>query len=543
MGKGTKRNRDASRVSGGGQGGGVKRKVEKQSAHRMSAGGGVRPSSKPGKGLSTTTPTKIAASRPPPCYRLSSAQTDEESSGHVLMPGDGEYADCLTKAYAGFHVDPPSVLPHGTHDTITTAFEQMYSAGYFQRDVLAAGNTVSPTFVRRTLVGNTGMTYLYQKLRIFAFPWCDDLTASKSPLRVVKALNDALVERARAVLLEHKDQRVQSDGSCDFNVTLINLMDPMDEALKSDVPLKNETKYGMGPTSVSWHSDSSLQPGSTVGVYHQAYGEGETTDPTWHVGLKTLDLVSPALRVPLATNSTYYMLRDFNKHHHHAVLAGSTKRYSSTHRVAVVAKDTFEYIKKRAVSAVGKSETLARYARDAKAGRNSTTSKRDSPTDENSLAKLTQFVGEVHRELEFQWIRMFWLQGQDHADRHAGYWNVRIGELTQAWDVCEFALRLILDTLRFASVADGAQSTAPTPPQRTYDLAVYVLQSISQARESHVERASSPAYKKLQPSRAPVNKPKFDDTSPLPENLRPAIAALLGWKKNALAKETGKRRA
>ena len=41
------------------------------------------------------------------------------------------------------------------------------------------------------------------------------------------------------------------------------------------------------------------------------------------------------------------MLNDFNHHHHHAVIAGNTWRYSSTHRVAVVKRDTWDYIRER----------------------------------------------------------------------------------------------------------------------------------------------------------------------------------------------------
>jgi alpha-ketoglutarate-dependent dioxygenase FTO len=46
------------------------------------------------------------------------------------------------------------------------------------------------------------------------------------------------------------------------------------------------------------------------------------------------------------------MMRDFNAHHHHAVLTGNTRRFSSTHRVAVMARDTFEYIKGRCEAAL-----------------------------------------------------------------------------------------------------------------------------------------------------------------------------------------------
>jgi hypothetical protein len=37
-----------------------------------------------------------------------------------------------------------------------------------------------------------------------------------------------------------------------------------------------------------------------------------------------------------------------------------------------------------------------------------------------SLARTIQRLGEIHREVEFQWIRMFWLQGTRHAESHSG---------------------------------------------------------------------------------------------------------------------------
>ena len=42
--------------------------------------------------------------------------------------------------------------------------------------------------------------------------------------------------------------------------------------------------------------------------------------------------VAPPIAVPLPTGSAYYLLDDFNHHHQHAVLTGTTARYASTHR-------------------------------------------------------------------------------------------------------------------------------------------------------------------------------------------------------------------
>ena len=536
-----------------------------------SAGGGAREKKRaPGAGSrAVEAPSGKIPSRPPPSYRLSTCETDDASAASVLRPGDDEYEPCVRRAYAGFHVDPPETLARETHDAAAGAFESMRALGLFHRDVLAAGNVVSPTFVRRVLVGERGMTYHYQKLRIFAHSWHEqDISAQArssgvssgpdlSPLRVVRELNETLKARSARVLKQTRvttrDDEMMSrhasrhDGSCDFNVALINLMDASAAASRSDVPLKDESRYGMGPTSVSWHSDSSLQPFSTVAVYHVCFDERsknlqKKNDSSWHVALRALDGRTPALRVPLPSRATYYMLRDFNAHHHHAVLAGDTRRYSSTHRVAVVDKDTFDHIRRVCVSAVRSLPELRLMAANVKNHRKELGRKSSSAEHGDAfsarLARLTQTIGDAHREVEFQWIRMFWLQGEEHARAHAAYWRERIGELTQAWDAMELGLRWALECLR----VDGVSSqTGFLPNRRNYDLALYVFSEIAEAREAHFKRAASVAYAKLPETQRPVRKPAFAETSPLPENLRPTIAALVRWKTRAEQARAGER--
>merc|ERR1711991_602452 len=95
--------------------------------------------------------------------------------------------------------------------------------------------------------------------------------------------------------------------------------------------------------SVSWHADSSLQQYSTIGVYHVT---GSNTS-NWGIASRvTNDDKTPALVVPLKNRDTYFMLDDFNHHHQHAVITGSSWRYSCTMRVAITKKDTWQYIEK-----------------------------------------------------------------------------------------------------------------------------------------------------------------------------------------------------
>lgn len=403
----------------------------------------------------------------------------------VLTPSDAGYDDVLRAHYDGFIVEDPDALPTNAHDDVRRAFQTMLDDGEFTHDVLQAGQKVSRTFVRRVLLGERGCTYHYQRLRLFAQPW-----EGKEAYDVVRELNERLKERTRRMLATTSRH---GESECDYNVTLINYMDTVED---SEVALKDETIFGLGVTSVSWHSDSSLRENSTVAVYH-TYAAPQRRD--WCVALRALNVECPVLRVPLEDRATYYMCGDFNATHHHAVLTGSSARFSSTHRVGVVAKDTFEYIKKRCIDALRLVPALE--------------------GDETLDAKNIQLLAEVHREVEFQWIRMFHLQGEDHARLHERYWRRKIDELTEAWDRMELCFRKILSKLKRSS----SSKATPQPP-RAYSMMLYAMKTVKELRDEHVKRCAASAYARLPPSCQPVDLPSYDDTSPLPFELKPVIA-------------------
>ena len=89
------------------------------------------------------------------------------------------------------------------------------------------------------------------------------------------------------------------------------------------------------------------------------------------------------------------MLDTFNEHHHHAVLAGTQPRYSTTHRVAVTATDTWDYIWRRVEKA------LAMPPPGSAAGEVAEEKQRAlAPLWADSL----KAAEELHSELEFEWL-------------------------------------------------------------------------------------------------------------------------------------------
>eukprot|EP00873_Tetraselmis_striata_P039668 jgi/Tetstr1/459932/TSEL_005271.t1 len=356
----------------------------------------------------------------------------------VLTPASPAFAAARAACYAGFEHDGADAFPEALHAETERALAAMSAAGLFHYDIVSAGKAVSSTFCERTLLGNAGMTYHYQRLRIFAYPWGQH-TEPGSPFRALRRLNEAMVVRTNT-LLDQQSGLIHR-GRADYNITLINKMAaPADCA----VPLKDEALYGMGPTSVSWHADSSLEDWSSIAVWQTTDNAPDATD--WHVAVRVAhDEATPALRVPLRTRETYYMLGDFNHHHHHAVLAGASDRYSSTHRVAVTGRDTWGYIKARCQAALGVV---------AAAG---------GPV---VAADGLRAVGEALLEVELQWLRMFWMQGARHADSHDAFWLPRMHKLRRWWGQLEDSRQRSLQ---------APPPPPPPPPYFVFPVPTYLL--------------------------------------------------------------------
>ena len=267
-------------------------------------------------------------------------------------------------------------------------------------------------------------------------------------------------------------------------------------ANESTVPLREEDTFGLGDASVSWHADSSLQNFSSIAVYHQT--GGSATDSSWSIASRVIgDATTPAIKVALQDQQTYYMLNDFNHHHHHAVLAGNTWRYSSTHRVAVVGKDTWEF-----------AWTCCQEGQQAYAAVLQQVN-RQSELDPVAMRK----AAESHLIVEFDWLRMYYIQGEKHAQSHAGYWQACMAQLLEAWCAYERALPVLAGYIL-------EQGTATN--QRSKRMYVWLLEELIEKRKEFRKRCRAPAYFALDKEERPMLLPESGVTVKL-EDLRAAM--------------------
>lgn len=394
------------------------------------------------------------------------------------------------------------------------------------------------TRVQRCLVGDAGMTYRYSGVRLFAHPWIRPTAAASAnranehegaaamdgtgdsvthpplivpSLQLLHALNSHLrsVGRERLVQLAATPPaaaapRISDDASAahaapdpepeptpdpagaDFNVALINYLDPRTHAL----PLRPEPYYGMGVLAVGWHRDESLEALSSIAVYHSS----EEVDPRkqesgaeeyWHIGLKRAwDIVTPAVRHALLSGDSYFMLHQLNTTHQHAVLAGTGKRFSSTHRKAITHGQTLDYISARCAAATEHEWGEACLPRTSSEGR--------------ALVRRAALLLSVWSEVEMEWIRQFWMQGRRHAAMHSYFWRPHLEQMEQQWRSMQQSVAWIYSALAnyFFSQPlvndDDKDSGAKQQPQPATTAASAASDSNDDGDDAPSELSSSP---------------------------------------------------
>lgn len=380
---------------------------------------------------SATALAKRKPEMPPQCPK---ALLPKEKD-RFMTPADESYDQVMSACYKGFVVSAPSESKPSFHHNFRKAMEGLDTDGCYQFDLtqpMGLGTRVAKTFVSRCLVGEPGCTYKYLGLRMFSYPWTEGQLGASSHTVSIGKLNAELIKKTKISL---RNSGKEQYGSCEYNLTLINKCYPDGEV----VQLKDEPLFKKEKCTVSWHADSTLQHYSSIAVYHCTKPVGQTDteekidneDSSWRIALRQAPncegpsagkgsrdadpLAPPAVAVPLPNQSTYFLLDDFNHNNQHSVLAGKTDRYASTHRVCRVEGHTFASIKSRVQVAM-------------QGGRG------------GASAKQIRIELLLQADIEFEWIRQFYIQGSAHHDSHI-WWHKPMEELLGLWGSLEERIR------------------------------------------------------------------------------------------------------
>uniref|UniRef100_I3J3T1 Alpha-ketoglutarate-dependent dioxygenase FTO n=1 Tax=Oreochromis niloticus TaxID=8128 RepID=I3J3T1_ORENI len=454
-----------------------------------------------------------------------------------LAPSDRGFQQLWDTSYSGLVLRKSCSLPAELHSRVQAALLTLRRKGCLLKDLVRVRDRDVFTAVSRALLGEPGHTYRYLDTRLFAIPWhsedidvkgqncCDpDLRAACKALWELNTFfctdvsqlkeGDRLSQSAKGEA-EHESGQGCSQpsppqvcsGPVKFNVTLLNYMDP---AAMSQ--LKEEPYYGMGKMAVGWHHDENLITHSPVAVYsyscHDDKGEsseGSSSDKAcWRIGLKVAwDIHTPGLMLPLESGDCYYMRDDLNSTHQHCVLAGDTARFSSTHRVAECSSGTLTYIQSRCREALSNLHT-------------------DPETGSHRLVALLpatlQDCEEIHNEVEFEWLRQYWFQGQRYA-RFCSWWTRPMEQLEKDWKLMETMTMLFL-----AAVEEEGQEEEGR--REMAEILLSALTDRHQQRQTWRDRCHSSLAQTLPPEEAPVDRPFWgvdDPSMPLPFDLADII--------------------
>ncbi|XP_013371680.1 PREDICTED: alpha-ketoglutarate-dependent dioxygenase FTO isoform X3 [Chinchilla lanigera] len=404
--------------------------------------------------------TQTAEEREREAKKLKLLEELEDTWLPYLTPKDDEFYQQWQLKYPKLILREAGGVSAELHKEVQEAFLTLRKHGCLFRDLVRIQGKDFLTPVSRILIGNPGCTYKYLNTRLFTVPWpvkgsnvsyteaeiaaaCQTFLKLNDYLQIetIQALEElAVKEKAKEdavpvfmtefprVGMGSSHDEVDMKSRAAYNVTLLNFLDPQKMPY-----LKEEPYFGMGKMAVSWHHDENLVDRSAVAVYNyscedpeeeseeESHLEGRDPD-TWHVGFKiSWDIETPGLAIPLHQGDCYFMLDDLNATHQHCVLAGSQPRFSSTHRVAECSMGTLDYILQRCQLAV-------QNVRD------------DVDNGDVSLKSFEPAVlkqgEEIHNEVEFEWLRQFWFQGNRYR-KCTDWWCEPMTRLEGLWKKME----------------------------------------------------------------------------------------------------------
>lgn len=479
----------------------------------------------------------VAADTPaPPIWR-------DRLGRAFLTPDDDQNAfdECLKTSFKGFVFDAPSSLPQSLHHTFDDCFDGLERGGLFLYDVVQPGKKkLTRTSVTRTLVGDPGSTYKYLGLRLFSHPWVDvdadgnalqlDETMqvgssverlgyssrTAAALIAMGRVNKDLTNRSTQKLRQHVSAKPV--GSADFNLTLVNKM----ESVADKRDLKREAAYNMGKTSVGWHRDSGLKDFSSIAVYQKQKSQGSNRSKPFGVALRAMDggaggpLPSiPALMAPLPSGSLYYMLDDFNHNHEHAVIAGDDGvRYSSTHRVAREGQGTWQYIRDKIKNLQSTASTF-----DWAVGRVDDPALSPKKRKQKLVSRLRNQEA-LLSEIEFEWLRQWFVQGQKHAKLHP-YWHTPIKLLMKSYSELEQTAEQIIRLLEKESRRDATKSEDLC--ETLFDVLIESFTERNIKRKEWAKRYNDPIFRDLAENERPFACPCLDRVKDCDDSLSPDL--------------------
>jgi FTO catalytic domain/FTO C-terminal domain len=367
---------------------------------------------------------------------------------------------------------------------------------FFRTDVtqpFGLGTPCAPTYVTRCLVGDYGTTYKYLGLRMFSHCWDKD-GSSESCLDILRNLRDGASRRTTNHLDNLARKRnVGRDtlGSNKFDICLVNRMDPNVSNLKpitnTSIPEPNGTKpikvttvkHVEHPCTVSWHADSSLEHYSTIAVYQclipqengrkvrtsDGCSESSTDSEDgggWAVALRvvphaegprvvksigksssensgssiesSVDTTTPSLLASLPNHSMYYLLDDFNHHHQHAVVTTANKNNNSSDPSFLRYSCTFRKLRESHNVSYMLDRCQTACSQFHKKG-----------------FKLWRSEQLLLSDIESDWIRQFYIQGEDHYQALISVWGEPMRKLLEYWTRLEARTKQTIDFLLHAA--------------------------------------------------------------------------------------------
>nr|XP_033799187.1 alpha-ketoglutarate-dependent dioxygenase FTO isoform X2 [Geotrypetes seraphini] len=431
-----------------------------------------------------------------------------------LTSHNTDFHELWRTKYSKFMLKEASEVSEELHQEVQQAFVNLLEHGCFFQDLVRIKGKDVLTPVSRILIGNPGYTYKYLNTRLFAVPWltegheiqyineeisaaCEALNKLNSYFRdeaivALQKYNNSQAKKLESLPVSDaeqdfpgfmKEEHISEDNrsSCShgnqcanlesrtsYNVTLINYMDP-----QQMLYLKQEPYFGMGKMAVSWHHDENLVERSTVAVYNYSCKDPlvprmkeedlKGRDPAiWHIGLKIAwDIKTPGLSVPLYPGDCYFMLDDLNMTHQHCVLSGLQSRFSSTHRVAECSTGTLDYIFSQCQVALQNSEH-----------------KSDSGTItlKSLEGTVVKQVEKIHNEVEFEWLRQFWFQGNRYR-KCSNWWHQPMMKLEDFWKEMEVMTHLVLCEAR----------KVECPMEKRHEIISHILPSLTERKELRKE--------------------------------------------------------